>query len=60
MGQPHQPYTNSKPNEIERPPCRKCKRPMDLHSVETVQAHYGPKSVQVFKCENCGRLAVGS
>ena len=57
MPQPHQPSTNSaKPNQIKRPPCPKCKKPMDWHSVETVQAYYGPKSIQVFKCENCDRL----
>jgi hypothetical protein len=58
MPQLQQPSTHStKPNEIKRPPCLKCKRPMDWHSVETVQAYYGPKSVQIFECENCGRLA---
>jgi hypothetical protein len=57
MTQPHQPSTSStKPNEINRPPCLRCKRPMEWHSVETVQAYYGPKSVQIFECENCGRL----
>jgi hypothetical protein len=29
---------------------------MEWHFVETVQAYYGPKSIQVFKCENCDRL----
>jgi RNase P subunit RPR2 len=57
MTQPHQPSTSAtKPNEIKRPPCPKCKGPMDGHSIETVQAYYGPKSVQIFECEKCGRL----
>jgi RNase P subunit RPR2 len=54
MAQPNQPSTNL--NEIKRPLCSKCIRPMDWHSVETVQAYYGPKSIQVFECESCGRL----
>ena len=51
------PFTHSTQPKIKGPSCPKCKQPMSWHSVETVQAYYGPKSVQIFECENCGRLA---
>jgi RNase P subunit RPR2 len=61
MAQQLQPsVTHSTQPRIKRPSCPKCKRPMDWHSVETVQAYYGPKSVQIFECENCGRLAASA
>ena len=57
MPQPHQPVIHGiGPKTIKCPPCPKCNQPMDWHSVETVQAYYGPKSVQVFKCESCDRF----
>jgi RNase P subunit RPR2 len=48
------PLTHSTQPKIKAPSCPKCKQPMVWHSV---QAYYGPKSVQIFDCENCGRLA---
>ena len=54
------PVTQSTQPKTKRPSCPKCKQPMDWHSVETVQAYYGPKSVQIFVCENCGRLAASA
>ena len=50
------PFTQPTQPKIKCPSCPKCKQPMVWHSVETVQAYYGPKSVQIFECENCGRL----
>ena len=38
------------------PLCRKCKRPMTFHSLQTVQRKTDEETLQVFECKRCERL----
>jgi len=38
------------------PLCSKCREPMALHSIQLVKTPGGEEVMQVFECENCGRL----
>jgi hypothetical protein len=39
------------------PVCRKCRRPMMFHSFQTAHDKRGERTMQVFECKACERLA---
>jgi hypothetical protein len=38
------------------PYCSKCEQPLVWHSTQQVKAAGNEETMDVFKCENCGRL----
>jgi DNA-directed RNA polymerase subunit M/transcription elongation factor TFIIS len=38
------------------PVCRKCKRPMVFHSLQTVARKDSEETIQVYECKRCERL----